>query len=173
MAGYYDYLRRLTDEWAEKEGLESIEVEPFTDYAIANKLIPRQPLTLKQQTMRDVRKALQSSTYIDQQGNKVRAKHALKVYQMELPNMPPRIEYIDPRTAKPDKMELAMDQSHEGMKNDVKRHAIEKQSYDLNNPYNAKLRDYDYDFNMVAEDARMSGEYSDDYDDEDFDGDWD
>ena len=173
MAGYYDYLRRLTDEWAEKEGLDGIEVEPFADYALANNLIPRVPLTLKQQTMRDVRKALQTATYVDEQGKTVRAKHAVRIYQMELPNMTPRIEYIDPRTAKPDKMEVAMDQSHQGIQDYVKRHAIEKQSYDLNNPYNAKLRNYDYDFNLVAEDARMSGEYADEYDPDEYDRDLD
>src|SRR5947209_5832607 len=110
MAGYYDYLNRLMDEWADKEGLEGIDVERFSDYAIENKLIPRLPLTLKQQTMRDARRALQSATYIDPQGNKVRSKHAIRNYQMELPNMP-KVQYIDPRTAKLDKMELAMEQS--------------------------------------------------------------
>lgn len=169
MGGYLGYLFRQVIEWAEKEGVEDIEVEGFYEYAIANNIALRPPLTLKQQTERDVRRALQKGTYIDPQGNKVRARHAVKVEQMELPNMPPRIEYVDPRIVQPDKMELAMDQSYEGLENYVKRHAIEKQSYDLNNPYNATLKDYSYDFSAIAEDARMSGKYNDTLDEDDLD----
>jgi len=36
-------------------------------------------------------------------------------------------------------------------KNDVKRHSIEKHSYDLNNIYNATFPLFDYDFTQVAE----------------------
>lgn len=171
MAGYLDYLYNEIMEWAEKHGVEDIEVEPFSDYAIANNIPLRPPVTLKQQTMRDVRRALQTKHYVDEQGNEVRARHAVKIEQMELPNMPPKIEYIDPRTSKPQKMELAMDQSYDGVVAYVRRHVIETQSYNLNNPYGAKLRDYDYDFTLIAEDARMSGEYVDP--DEDYDDDLD
>lgn len=160
MWGYYEHLNRVMDEWAEKEGVDAIDVDKASDYAIANNLIPRLPLTLKQQTMRDMRRALQAKTYIDPQGNKVRARHALRHYQMELPNMP-TVQYIDPRTAKPDPMEKVLDQIFEGIKNDVKRHAIEKQSYDLNNVYDATLHEYNYDFRAIADDARMTGKYDD------------
>jgi hypothetical protein len=169
MGGYLGYLYQQVIEWAEKEGVEDIEVEGFFEYAVANKIPLRPPLTLKQQTERDVRRALQKGTYIDPQGNKVRARHAVKVEQLELPNMPPRIEYIDPTITKPDKMELAMDQSYEGLENYVRRHAIEQQSYNLNTPYEDKVRDYNYDFTAIAEDARMTGKYieppDDDFDD--------
>jgi hypothetical protein len=170
MTGYYDYLYRLIVEWAEREGVEDVEVEAFSDYAIANNVPLRPPVTQKQQTMRDVRRALQTKHYVDEQGNKVRERHAVKIYQPDLPNMPPRIEYINPRTSRPVKMELAMDQSYEGVVNYVRRHAIEKQSYDLNNAYDGKIRDYNYDFTLIAEDARMTGTYKDDDDlDDDLD----
>lgn len=164
--GYYDYLYGQIVEWAEKEGIEEIEVEPFSDYAIAHKLPLRPPLTLKQQTMKDVATALQKKTYIDPQGNKVRTKHAVRIAQPDLPHMPPRIEYVDSQTGKPDLMEMAMDQSYEGLENYVKRHAIETQSYNLNSPYQRKLRDYNYDFRAVAQDARMTGKYNDEWDDD-------
>jgi hypothetical protein len=169
MGGYFAYLYRQVIEWAEKEGVEDIEVEGFYEYAVANNIPLRPPLTQKQQTERDVRRALQKGTFVDQQGNKVRARHAVKIDQLELPHMPPRIEYIDPRIAEPDKMELAMDQSFEGLENYVRRHAIEAQSYNLNNAYDGTLKDYDYDFRAIAEDARMTGTYKDEIDDDDFD----
>jgi hypothetical protein len=71
--------------------------------------------------------------------------------------------YVDPRTAKPDQMKDVFQQSWEGIANDVKRHAIEKQSYDLNNPYSVTLDLFDYDFTKLADEAKMSGKYDDNY----------
>jgi hypothetical protein len=112
-----------------------------------------------------MRRALQQAKYTDAQGNEVRAKHALRIVgeQMELPI----IVYVDPRTAKPDLMEQAFEQSLDAIKNDVRRHAIEVKSYDLNNIYNATLPLFDYDFTQVAEDAKMTGEYDDTYEPDD------
>ncbi len=74
---------------------------------------------------------------------------------------------VDPRTAKPDQMYEAFQQSLSAIKNDVKRHSIETNSYDLNNIYNATLPMFDYDFNQVAADAKLTGEYDDNYEDDD------
>ena len=49
----------------------------------------------------------------------------------------------------------------------MKRHSIETHSYDLNNIYNATLPLFDYDFTQVAEDAKMTGEYDDNYEPDD------
>jgi hypothetical protein len=166
MGSYYERLNEIMDEWAVKSGSPAIDVDQASDYALKNKLFGRVPMTLKQLCMRDMRRALQTATYTDPQGNKVRSRHALRDYvgeQFVLPG----IVYIDPRTAKPDMMEKAFEQSWQGIVNDVRRHAIEKQSYDLNNPYSVQLRLFDYDFNRIAEDARMSGEYDDNYEDDD------
>ena len=123
------------------------------------------PFCKRELCIRDMRRALQQAKYVDAQGNEVRAKHALKIVgeQLELPI----IVYIDPRTAKPDQMHEAFSQSLDAIKNDVKRHSIEKHSYDLNNIYNATLPLFDYDFRLVAEEAKMTGKYNDDYEGDD------
>lgn len=167
MGSYYDRLNNIMDEWAEQAGAPAIDVDQASDYALRNKLFGRVPMTLKQLCMRDMRRALQNATYIDPQNNKVRARHALRDYVGEQFSLP-GITYIDPRTAKPDMMEQAFQQSWQGIVNDVKRHAIEIQSYQLNSPYGAQLRLFSYDFTQVAEEARLSGEYDDSYN-EDFD----
>jgi hypothetical protein len=112
-----------------------------------------------------MRRALQQAKYVDAQGNEVRAKHALRIVgeQLELPG----IVYVDPRTAKPDQMTEAFKQSLDFIKNDVKRHSIETRSYDLNNIYNATLPLFDYDFRKVAEEAKLTGEYDDNYEPDD------
>ena len=117
------------------------------------------PPTQQELCRRDMRRALQQAKFTDAQGNVVRAKHALRFVgeQLELPN----IIYVDPRTAKPDQMYEAFQQSLGAIKNDVKRHAIETRSYDLNNTYNVTLPLFDYDFSEVAEEAKSTGEYDD------------
>lgn len=92
--GYLAYLLGQIMEWAQKEGIEDIEAEAFAEYAVTNRIPLRQPHTLLQQTIKDASRALQKATFIDPQGNKVRARHAIRIDQLELPNMPPRFEYI-------------------------------------------------------------------------------
>lgn len=162
---FYDEMVTIAEEWAEQEGAGAIDVEAAADYALTRKLYDRQPPTQRELCIRDMRRALQQAKYVDAQGNEVRAKHALRIVgeQLELPI----IVYVDPRTAKPDQMFEVFNQNLEAIKNDVRRHAIEKQSYDLNNIYNATLPLFDYDFKQVAEDAMMTGEYDDNYQEDD------
>jgi hypothetical protein len=162
---FYEEMLRIAHEWAEQEGAIAIDAEAAADYALRNRRYQRQPPTQRELCIRDMRRALQQAKYVDAQGNEVRAKHALRIVgeQLELPI----IIYVDPRTAKPDQMYEAFKQSLEAMKNDVKRHAIEKRSYDLNNIYNATLPLFDYDFNPIAEETMMTGEYDDTYEADD------
>ena len=159
------YQARMFDimqEWAIEAGADAIDVDRASDWAIAKGRYRRIPISTKQQCMQDMRRSLQQSTYADPQGNKVRTMHAVRNYLGEQLTL-----WVDVRTAKPDLMQQAFEQSHSGIANDVKRHSIEKQSYDLNNPYGVTLPAFDYDFNQHAEDARMSGEYDDSYDEDD------
>ena len=156
---FYEEMLKIADEWAEAQGASAIDVEAAVDYALKRKLYDRPAPTQREMCIRDMRRALQQAKFIDAQGNEVRAKHALRIVgeQMDLPI----IVYVDPRTAKPDQMYEVFQQNLEAIKNDVKRHAIEKQSYDLNNVYNAMLPLFDYDFRQIAEDAKMTGKYDD------------
>ena len=162
---FYDEMVKIAEECAEQEGASAIDPQAAADYALKHRLYDRQPPSQRELCIRDMRRALQQAKFTDAQGNVVRAKHALRVVgeQMEFPF----IVYIDPRTAKPDQMNEVFKQSLDAIKNDVKRHSIEKHSYDLNNIYNTTLPLFDYDFNQVAEDAKMSGEYDDSYEEDD------
>jgi hypothetical protein len=162
---FNDEMVQIAHEWAEQAGAAAIDAVAAADYAIKHKLYQRQPPTQLELCIRDMRRALQQAKFTDAQGNIVRAKHALRVVgeQMEFSF----VVYIDPRTAKPDQMYEEFKQSLDAIQNDVKRHSIEKHSYDLNNIYNATLPLFDYDFNQVAEDAKMSGEYDDSYEEDD------
>ena len=162
---FNEEMVKIAEDWQEQEGASAIDVEAAVDYALTNKLYRRQPPTQRELCLRDMRRALQQVKFVDAQGNEVRAKHALRIVGEQI--LLPLIVYVDPRTAKPDLMYEAFKQNLDAIKNDVKRHAIEKRSYDLNNIYNATLPLFDYDFNQVAEDAMMTGEYDDTYEPDD------
>ena len=156
---FYDEMLKIADEWAAKSGASAIDVEAAADYALKHKRYDRPAPTQREMCIRDMRLALQQAKFVDAQGNEVRARLALRIIgeQLELPG----IVYIDPRTAKPDRMLEVFRQNWEGIQNHVKRHAIEKQSYDLNNVYNATLPMFNYDFTQAAEEAKMTGKYDD------------
>lgn len=167
MATYYQRVFDIMQEWAIETGATEIDVDRAAQWALAKGKYQRLPISQIEQCKRDMRRSLQQATYIDPQGNEVRTMHAVRNWKGQQLTL-----WVDSRTAKPDVMYEALKQSHGGVANDVKRIAIEEQSYNLNNPYGATLPPLTYDFTAVAEDAKLSGEYDDTYD-EDFDGDLD
>jgi hypothetical protein len=163
-----DFNSRMNDimrEWQAEHQAEVVDIDAAAAWAIKTKRYQRIPPTMEQMCKNDMRRALQHSHYTDPQGNKVRTKHPVKLeVQGEQLTF-----WVDIRTAKPDLMQKSFDQNHSRIANDVKRHSIDKQSYDVNNPYGESLLPYNYDFNQHAEDARMSGKYDDSFDEEDDD----
>jgi hypothetical protein len=162
---FNEKLVKIAEDWQEQEGASAIDVEAVADYALKHKLYDRPLQTKRELCIRDLRRALQHATHVDAQGMVVRSKRALRIVgeQLELE----LVIYVDPRTAKPDQMLDVFQQDLDVIKNHVKRHSIEKHSYDLNNIYNATLPLFDYDFRQVAEEAMMTGEYDDTYDPDD------
>lgn len=154
----------IMDDWATETGADAIDVDEATRWALASGLYSRPPITTEQQCKRDMRRALQQATYKDPQGNDVRVRLAVRNWKGKQTTLWP-----DVRTGKPDMMKEAFRQSWDGIANHVKRHAIEKQSYDINNKYGVALPLFDYNFNQQAEEARLSGEYDGTYDDDEND----
>src|SRR5260370_6678207 len=171
MANFNQRMFDLAQEWAGEMGSEIIDIEAASEWALANDKYDRLPVSQKQQCMADMRRALQQSRYTDPEGKSVHTMHDVSNYRGEQLEFPSTI-WVDSRTAEPDLMQEAFQQEWDGMVNDVKRHAIEVRSYDLNNLYDATLLPFDYDFSAQAEDAKQSGEYDDSYDD-DFEGELD
>ena len=167
MATYSGKMSDIVEEWAHENGTDIIDIDQASDWAVATGRYAKQPISAKQQCMQDMRRALQQATHIDPQGNKVRTKHAVKNWAFKGEQLTMATLWVDVRTGKPEMVGEAFQQGWKGIANDVKRHSIEKQSYDLNNAYGVILPMFNYDFNKQAEEARMSGEYDDNYDDDD------
>src|SRR5437016_3400787 len=157
---FYDKMVEIADEWAEQEGATAIDAEAAADYALKTKQYQRQPPTQRELCIRDMRRALQQAKFVDAQGNEVRAKHALRTFVGEQLDLP-IIVYVDPRTAKPGPMEEVFRQSLDAIKNDVRRHAIEKRSKNLKKTTNRLPRLSNNTFNQFAENAMMTEETED------------
>ena len=155
-------LKRL-EQWKAETNAEVIDFEAFSIWAVKNNYYIRKPITPEKQCELELRRAVRQAHHINPQGVRVRTyrtfPYAYKGEQL-------LFEYLNVRVAAPDLTQNAFDHDYKRMENDIRRHSIEKQSYDDNNLYGATLKPYDYDFNAVAEDARMSGEYDDSYDGE-------
>lgn len=154
--------------WQEEEHTEVIDFKAVTKFAIENDLYQKEPISTERQCEADLRRVVKRATYRNARGEKIRIYGSVRLtYQGE--QLP--LEYVDMRISKPDIAKDVFDQNYARIKNDVRRHSVEKQSYDDFNMYAAQLPFYDYNFNQDADDARLTGTYDDSYnDDEDRDG---
>jgi hypothetical protein len=109
--------------------------------------------------------AMRQTRHEDPQGREVRTKHAveLKIADEQM------VLWVDIRTAKPTIMQMSFTQNRHRIANDVKRHATDVDSYNDNNLYGTTVPVYDYDFNKDLLESNMSGEYDDNYDEDDDD----
>ena len=158
--------REIIDLWQKLNNTNEIDYKAITKFAKDKKLVDIQPISIDEQIENRLRQAVKRATYVDPQGRKVRIFGIPRVmFEGELLTLSP----VDMRTAKPDIAENVQNANLEGIKNDVKRHSIETESYNDNNPFQAKLPFYNYDFNDVAEEARATGEYDDSFDEDELD----
>lgn len=153
----------LLEQWKEETGAVLIDFSAFSKWAVANNYYIRRPISVEKQCENEARRAIRQAHHTNPQGTRVRTYRTFP-YAYEGEQL--TLEYVDIREAAPDIAQLAFDYDYGRIENDVKRHSIEKQSYDDNNLFAAMLDSYDYNFNDVATDARMSGEYDDSYDDD-------
>lgn len=150
--------------WQNLNNTDDIDYKAISAWAVEQGYYKKKPITAEEQCEADLRKAIKHATYKDPQGHKVRIFGIPRVeFEGEILTLSPQ----DMRYAKPEIAQNVFELNYKGIANDVKRHSIEKQSYDDNNPYGATLPLFDYDFNQVAANAVMTGQYDDTYDEED------
>ena len=149
-----------------KYNTTEVPYEEIVKFARDNNLLEDvEPITPEQQLQADLHQVVKRATHIDPQGRKVRIYGIPRiVFEDEVLTLSP----VDMRAAEPDIAKAVQDANFVGIRNDVKRHSIETQSYNDNNLFDALLPFYDYNFNPVADEVRMSGEYDDSYDEDDF-----
>lgn len=149
--------------WQKEFGTEVIDFKAAARWATENNLYQKEPISPEKQCETDMRRAVKRATYLNARNEKIRIYGATRLtYEGE--QLP--LFYVDMRIAKPDVAKDVFDHNFQRIANDVRRHSIEKRSYDDFNPYEAMLPFYDYDFNAQAEAGRLTGQYDDSYDED-------
>ena len=149
-----------------KYNTTEVPYEEIVKFAKDNNLIGDvAPITTEQQLEADLRRVVKRATWKNPQGKEVRIYGIPRImFEDEVLTLSP----VDMRYAKPDIAEIVQNANFKGIENDVRRHSIETQSYNDNNFFGATLPFYDYNLNHIADEARMTGEYDDSYDEGDF-----
>ncbi len=158
-------MSELMYAWQQENNTDVINYKEASRWATENKLFQAEPISPQKQCENEMRNAIKRATWVNPQGRRVRIYGVprLKVEGEQLTLFP-----VDMRITNPAMAKAVFDSNFDGIGNDVKRHSIEKQSFDDNNKFGATLPTYNYDFNHFAEDARLNGEYDDSYDEDDF-----
>ncbi len=152
--------------WQNLNKTEEIDYPSIIKWAITQNLYDKEPPTLEEMLEADLRRAVKNATHIDPQGRKIRTYGVPRVLiENEVFTLAP----VDMRYAKPEIAETVQDANFKGIVSDVKRHSIETQSYNDNNPYQATLPLYDYCMTKHAEAALAAGTYDDSFDEDSFD----
>lgn len=146
-----------------------VHYEEIIQFAKDNNLIADvEPITPEQQLEADLRRVVKKATWVNPKGDVV------KIYGIPRVKFEDEVLVLDPvdmRYAKPDIAQIVQDANFKGIESDVRRHSIETQSYNDNNFFDATLPFYNYDLNHIADEARMTGEYDDSYDEDEFNSD--
>ncbi len=159
---------KIIQYWQNKNNTHEVDYKAITEYTRDNNLLPVRPITVEEQIEASLRKAVKAARWTNPKGKKVKIYgHPRLMFDGEIITLPP----VDMRYARPDIAQTVFDADYDDMANDVKSHAINHESYNDNNPFQAKLQGYDYDFNQIAQEACESGVYDDSFDESELDED--
>jgi hypothetical protein len=150
--------------WQNKFNTNEIDYFASTKWGIEQGHYKKPPISQQERFIAEMRQAVKRDTYTDPQGRSNKTYGSLPLFD-ELGNK--SYKQIDMRIAEPKDAKAVLDDEFKGMENDVKSHSTRKASYDDNNLFGAKLDDYDYDFNSIAQSITNSA-YDDSFDEEDF-----
>ncbi len=149
--------------WQNKNNRHDVDYDAVRQFAKENGLLPVRTVTEDEQMDALLHKAVKTAKWQNPKGHKVRIYGIPRLFiEGEQITLPP----VDMRFAKPEIAKAVLDADFDGIANDVKSHAISHESYNDNNPFQAMLPGYDYEFNRVAEEARLAGVYDDSLDDD-------
>jgi hypothetical protein len=152
--------------WQNKHNTNEIDYVAASTWADQQNLYHKPPISRQKRCEDEMRRAVKRATHTDPQGRKnVRTYGSLPLFDDD--GNKTYIQ-IDMRTAEPSDAKQVLDDDYSGMKNDVRSHNIQRESYNDNNLFGATIEPYDYDFNGIVESMNMDGRYDDSFDENDF-----
>lgn len=151
----------LAHEFMDEADTDFIDMDSFTDWAIAMGRYARPPKAYRQQAKEDLTRLLRSARHTDRQGRSVRSMQAVPI-QIAGEQQPLLFSWVDARTARPDEMRAALAYTRQAILSDVKRHKADADSYNDNNIHGAQIPPSDYNFNTDLVEMSLPSEYDED-----------
>ena len=151
-------LLDITDEYMAIHGDKIVDPKAVMRWAIAQGRYTKPAPTMQQRGIAELRRALRQARHTDPQGRTVRSHHPA-TYKIEGEQL---TLWAHIEEAEPEHMRVSFQQRRQGMLADVKRHAIDVESYNENNKFDATIPKYNYNFELDLEEAEMPTEYDED-----------
>src|ERR1700733_5966964 len=136
-------MQELAQEYMQEFGVDTIELEEVSSWAVATGRYQRKPVSMIQQCRRELADALRVQSYTDPQGREIRKMHPVRIREKEHQ----MVIWADIETAKPEHMKISFSQSRQGISADCVAHNTIVESFNDNNRYGATLELFDYNFN--------------------------
>ena len=151
-------LLEMIEEYKAEHGGRVVDPRAVMRWAIAKGKYRKPPPSMEQRGTTELRRAMRSARHEDPQGRTVRTNHPA-VYEVEGEQL---TLWADIREAEPDHMRISLQQRRQGMLADVKRHKVDVESYNDNNPYGAQIPLFNYNYELDLEEAEMPTNYDED-----------
>ena len=155
-----EQLQAMVHEYMIEHGLEVVNLDDVAAWAIATRRYQRQPKTMKQTAKEEIARALRAERHVDPQGRTVRTMHPIPV-KVE-GEQGALWEWVDMRTAPPDRMRAAFSYRRQAIVSDVLRHKDDVDSFNDNNLFGVQIPLFDYDFNKDVAESGLPTDYKED-----------
>lgn len=149
-----DHLRKLLNDYIAKHGEGPVDLVDVFRWARRNKLWEPPPMSEVKLFKLEMARAAREEYYLDPQGRKVRKKHAIVFREDERQ----RSLWDDIETAKPDHMQLSLQQRRRGAFGEVVQTNTDRESYNDNNKYGASI-EMSFNFDEDLAELKHSTEY--------------
>lgn len=154
--------------WQIQTGRSDVDYEEIREFAKANDLLPVRVTTEDELIDALLHRAVKTEKWKNPKGKWVRVYGIPRLFiDGELMTLPP----VDMRYAEPEKAKWVLDANYEFAVKNVKRVAIEWDSYNENNNYQATLPGYEWDLTPEVTEVLLEGVYDDSFDEGELDDD--
>ena len=148
-------LLNLFNRYKDETGVEEVNLDDVYEWAAARGEYVEPPTSPSARFKRDMSRALRSQHHIDPQRREVRTH--IPVIQHAGPKAV--VLWADQRTAKPQHVDLHLQQGRLSIAAICKRHKATRDSYNDNNLFGVQLRLYDYSFVPDVDESDQPTEY--------------
>jgi hypothetical protein len=138
---------------------DHVELDDVAKWAIAQGLWVRPPTPPEVTLRKELSRAMRNEYVIDPQGREVRKNHVVFTEEKTPQGIKRRAKWYTNQTAPPEPMRISLQIRRRSSLSDVLQIVLDFDSYNDNNPFNAKLPAMDFNYNKDIEEMSLPSEY--------------